>query len=143
MARAVGVLLGLFILAGGVIATVYAGFRLLYVLSILIGLAVIFGRPLAILRISTGLRRGAANMGMVIEYRFGPDGFTYSSSDEGGTVGYGEVTRLFETRDYYFVYVALKMAHILRKSDFVQGDPAAFGAFLTARTGKPCVRRDY
>ena len=47
MARAVGVLLGLFILAGGVIATVYAGFRLLYVLSILIGLAVIFGRPLA------------------------------------------------------------------------------------------------
>ena len=143
MARAVAVLLGLLIMAGGVIAIVHSGPGLVFILTIVIGLLVIFGRPLAIWRTARRLMNSCENPDAVIVYDFGGDGFTFTSPDEGGTVSYGEVDRVFETRNYYFVYVALKMAHILRKSDFTQGDARAFGPFLTEKTGKPCVRMEY
>lgn len=142
-ARAVSVLLGLLILAGGVVAIAYAGFRLLYMLSVGLGLLVMFGRPLGVWRVSHQLERSVADMSAVIRYDFGDDGFVFTSPDEGGTVKYSEIDRIYETKNYYFVYVALKMAHILAKRDFTAGDPAAFGAFLTKKTGKPCVRREY
>lgn len=143
LARAVAILLGLFILTGGVIAIWQAGFRLLYILSVLVGLLAIFARPLGIFRMTHQLVNNSSDMGMTIDYVFRPDGFTAESPSGVIQASYDEVCKFFETNKYFFVYTSVRMAHILPRADFISGDPAAFPTFLTEKTKVPCVRRPY
>lgn len=143
LGRALAILLGLFIMAGGILATVYAGFNLPNVLTMIVGLLAIFARPVGIFRMTRRLLGSAENISMTIEYAFGPNGFTVRTGGETSNVSYKEVCKFFETDGYYFVYTGVRMAHILPKADFTGGDPAAFSAFLTERTKVPCVRRAY
>lgn len=139
LTKAISILVGLFITAGGVLAAVRQGPKLLYILSILVGVLCVFSQPLGLWRMRRRLLANAQNIQMTIDYRFGEDNFSVAYADQSQQVPYGEIKRVVETPGYYFVYTDIRMAHILPKKDFTQGDAAAFGRFLTEKTGVPVV----
>lgn len=130
----------LVILTGGVLAVIRQGFRLLYVATIIVGLLVLFGRPLGLWRMRNRLIQNARNMQNTFDYRFGENTFEVSFPGENQTVPYDRIRKIVETAGYYFVYVDERMAHILPKKDFSQGSAAAFGAFLSEKSGVTVVQ---
>lgn len=130
----------LVILAGGVLAIVNQGFKLLYVATVVVGLLVLFGRPLGLWRMRNRLLKNAQDLQNTFDYRFGESTFEVSYPGESQTYAYGKILRIVETEAYYFVYVDERMAHILPKKDFAQGNAAAFGAFLSEKSGVAVVK---
>ena len=143
LTRAMTLLLGLLIVAGGAAAIWYAGFRLLYALSMLVGLLAIFARPIGIFRMTQRLITHAADLGMTIDYLFGADSFTAESPDGTIYAAYAEVCRVVETDRYFFIYTGEQMAHIIPKVGFTKGDPLAFASFIMEKTKVHCVGRAY
>lgn len=126
---------GLVILAGGVLATVNQGPRLLYVATIIVGLLVLFGKPLGLWRMRNRLVKNAQDIQTTFDYRFGENAFDVSYPGQSESVAYGTITRIVETEDYYFVYTDVRMAHILPKKHFTQGDAKSFGKFISEKSG--------
>lgn len=54
-----------------------------------------------------------------------------------GTTQYDIFMRIVESDRYFYLYTQKKLAHILPKASFNQGNPAEFGAFITEKTGLP------
>lgn len=138
--RVISALFGAVIAAGGVIAVINKGFGLLHLITILLGVACIFAHPLGLWRMRRNLARHARDMTMSIDYRFGEDAFSVAYPGESSTIPYSELKRIVETEDYFFLYTDVRMAHILKKADFTQGDPASFSAFLAEKTGLTPVK---
>lgn len=130
----------LVIMAGGVLAIVNQGFKVLYVATVIVGLLVLFGRPLGLWRMRNRLLKNAQNLQNTFDYRFGENTFEVSFPGETQTIPYGKIQKIVETAGYYFVYVDERMAHILPKKDFAQGNAAAFGAFLSEKSGVTVVQ---
>lgn len=139
LTKAISVLIGLLITAGGVMAVAQQGPRLLYVITILVGILCVFSQPLGLWRMRRRLVKNAQDIQMNIDYRFGEEGFTVTYPGQTEQVPYSGLKRIVETPDYYFVYTDVRMAHILPKKHFTQGDAAGFGAFLTEKSGLPVV----
>ena len=135
--QVVSLLAGLLITAGGVVATVQQGPKLLYIASIIMGLLVLFGRPLGLWRMQNRLTKSARDIPTAFDYRFGENAFDVSYPDQSMSYPYGNVSRIVETQDYYFVYTDVRMAHILPKKDFTQGDAKSFGKFISEKAGVP------
>ena len=133
--QVISLLAGSLITAGGVMAVVQQGPRLLYLATILMGLLVLAGRPLGLYRMRNRLLKNANNLQTVFDYRFGDNAFDVSYPGESMSCPYGNISRIVETQDYYFVYVDVRMAHILPKKDFSQGDANTFGKFIAEKTG--------
>lgn len=135
--QVVSLLAGLLITAGGVVATVQQGPKLLYIASIIMGLLVLFGKPLGLWRMQKRLVKSARDIPTAFDYRFGENAFDVSYPDQSMSYPYGNVSRIVETQDYYFVYTDVRMAHILPKKDFTQGDAKSFGKFISEKAGVP------
>lgn len=74
--------------------------------------------------------------GMVLTYEFYDDCFTQQTPVSSGRFDYSILEDILEDQNHYFLFVNSNTAHILRKDSFQEGDPAAFGAWLTGRLGK-------
>ncbi len=139
-ARVISALFGLIIAAGGVLAIVRRGFNIFHPVTILLGVLCIFAYPLGRWRMEHNLTKRARDMTMHIDYRFGEDTFSVSYPGENSTIPYDQIQKIVETDDYFFVYTDVRMAHILKKADFTQGDPATFAAFLKEKSGVDVTR---
>lgn len=139
-ARVISALFGLIIAAGGVLAIVRKGFNIFHPVTILLGVLCVLAYPLGRWRMERRLIRHARDMSMTIDYRFGEDAFSVSYPGESSTVPYGQIQKIVETADYFFVYTDVRMAHILKKADFTQGDPASFAPFLEGKSGVAVTR---
>ena len=133
----VSLLAGLLITAGGVVAVLQQGPKLLYIASVIVGLLVLFGKPLGLWRMQRRLTKSANDIPTAFDYRFGENAFDVSYPDQSMSYSYGSVSRIVETEAYYFVYTDVRMAHILPKKDFAQGDAKAFGKFISEKAGVP------
>lgn len=122
-------------LAGGLMAVVRQGPRLLYLATILFGLLCLLGQWIGLWRMQRQLVKNAANMETTFDYRFGETAFdvTYPGTSE--SVPYQELKKIVETEGYYFLYTDIRMAHILPKKDFSQGDARTFGQFIAEKSG--------
>ncbi len=138
--RVIAALGGLVIAGGGVLAIVNKGFNILHPVTILLGLVCMFAYPLGLWRMRRNLKKHARDLSMNIDYRFGDDAFSVAWPGQSDTLRYDEITRIVETGEYYFVYTGERMAHILKKTDFTQGDAGSFGRFLEEKTGLTVVR---
>ncbi|MBR5391102.1 MAG: YcxB family protein [Clostridia bacterium] len=125
---------GLVIAGGGVLAIVNKGFNLLHLVTILLGLVCVFAHPLGLWRMRRNLKKRAQDLSMNIDYRFGEETFDVAWPGQSQTLSYSDVRRIVETEKYYFLYTDVRMAHILKKADFTQGDAADFGRFLEEKT---------
>ena len=99
------------------------------------GLLVLAGKPLGLWRMRNRLIKSAADIQTSFDYRFGENAFEVSFPGESMSFAYGAVSRIVETEAYYFVYTDERMAHILPKKDFSQGDANTFGKFIAEKTG--------
>ncbi len=131
----VSLVAGLLITAGGALAVVQQGPKVLYIASVIVGLLVLAGKPLGLYRMRKRLMKSANDIQTVFDYRFGENAFDVSYPGESMSCAYGNISRIVETEDYYFVYTDERMAHILPKKDFAQGDAKAFGRFIAEKTG--------
>ena len=52
------------------------------------------------------------------------------------TAPYSEVYAAYESEDHFFLFMSKRDGYIMKKSDFIQGDPAQFAAFLREKTGR-------
>ena len=70
------------------------------------------------------------------------DDYVLSSTnlDEGKTQ-YDAFVRLVETEAYFYLFVQKRMAHVVSKDGFTQGDPAGFAAFISEKTGLPVKKK--
>ena len=135
--RVISMAAGLLITAGGILATVQQGPKVLYIASIIVGLLVLAGKPLGLWRMRNRLMKSADDIQTTFDYRFGENSFDVSYPGENMSWAYGAVSRIVETEAYYFVYTDERMAHILPKKHFAQGDAKGFGKFISEKTGVP------
>ena len=129
LTQAVSIVLGIVITAGGVFAIVNQGFRLLYAITVVVGLLCILSRPLGLWNMRRRLVRNAEN------------NFTVTYPGQSETIPYRDLKRAVETEHYFFLYTDVRMAHILPKQDFTWGDPAAFGPFIAEKSGLTVVHQ--
>lgn len=139
LTKAVSILVGLFCIAGGVMAMMNGGFRVLYAITVLVGVLCILSQPLGLWNMRRRLLKNASNIQQNIDYFFDENGFTVEYAKQKESCRYADVKRIVETADYFFVYTDVRMAHILSKKDFSQGDPATFRSFLEEKTGLTMV----
>lgn len=134
-AKITALVIGLLALAGGLLAVVRQGPKILYLATILFGFLCLYAQRIGLYRMQRQLIKNAQNMDMTIDYRFGETAFdvTYPGSSE--SVSYKDLQKIVETEGYYFLYTDIRMAHILPKKDFAQGDAAQFGKFVAQRSG--------
>ena len=138
--RVISLLAGLLFISGGALAIVQQGPKVLYIASIIVGLLVLCGKPLGLWRMRRQLMKSANDIQTVFDYRFGDSAFDVSYPGETMSCPYSKIQKIVETEAYYFVYTDTRMAHILPKKDFSQGNAAAFGAFLSEKTGVTVVK---
>lgn len=134
-AKLTALAVGVLALSGGIMAVVKQGPRLLYLATILFGAMALLGQYIGLWRMQRQLTKNAQNMDMNIDYRFGETAFdvTYPGTSE--SISYKELKRIVETEGYYFLYTDIRMAHILPKKHFSQGDAAQFGKFVAEKSG--------
>jgi hypothetical protein len=70
-----------------------------------------------------------------VEYQFDPEGFHIKNAIRQGRTGYDSIVNAAENPEYFFLFINTTTAHVLRKTDFLLGDPASFAAFIENRTG--------
>jgi len=133
--RVISMAAGLLITAGGILATVQQGPKVLYIASIIVGLLVLAGKPLGLWRMRNRLMKSANDIQTTFDYRFGDNAFDVSYPGESMSFAYGSISRIVETEDYFFVYTDTRMAHILPKKHFSQGDAKTFGKFISEKSG--------
>lgn len=104
---------------------------LLSVLALLVWAIVLFLDRFVGWRVYRGRNRGVKE----ISYTFCGETLLIQDALEEGKIGYAAFTRLAEDRKRYFLFVQKHAAYILPKSDFTQGDPAEFAAFIAEKTG--------
>lgn len=102
-----------------------------------VGALCVFSQPLGLWRMKRRLVKSAQDIQMHIDYRFGEESFSVTYPGQNEQISYGDLKRIVETPNYYFVYTDVRMAHILSKAHFTQGDAASFGQFLTEKSGVP------
>ena len=138
--RVISLLAGLLFISGGALAIAQQGPKVLYIASIIVGLLVLCGKPLGLWRMRRQLMKSANDIQTVFDYRFGDSAFDVSYPGETMSCPYSKIQKIVETEGYYFIYTDTRMAHILPKKDFSQGNAAAFGAFLSEKTGVTVVK---
>ena len=106
-------------------------------LLIIVGLLTLAGKPIGLLRMRNRLMKSADDIQTTFDYRFGDNAFDVSYPGDSMSFAYGSVSRIVETEAYFFVYTDKRMAHILPKKHFAQGDAKSFGAFISEKTGVP------
>lgn len=126
---------GALALAGGVVAVGKQGPKFLYIAAIVFGLLCLFAQQIGLWRIRRQLLKNAANLDMTIDYRFGEIAFDVTYPGQSESVSYKDLQKIVETAGYYILYTDVKMAHILPKKDFAQGDAAGFGKFIAEKSG--------
>lgn len=104
---------------------------LISVLALLVWAIALFLDRFVGWRIYRGRNRGVKE----ISYTFCDETLLIQDALEEGKIGYAAFTRLAEDRKRYFLFVQKHAAYILPKSDFTQGDPAEFAAFIAEKTG--------
>ena len=134
-AKITALVVGLAALSGGVMAVVKQGPRLLYIATILFGLLALLGQYIGLWRMQRQLTKNAQNMDMKIDYRFGETAFDVTYPGQSESISYKDLKRIVETAVYYFLYTDVRMAHILPKKDFSQGEAAGFGKFVAQKSG--------
>ena len=134
-AKITALVVGLAALSGGVMAVVKQGPRLLYIATILFGLLALLGQYIGLWRMQRQLTKNAQNMDMKIDYRFGETAFDVTYPGQSESISYKDLKRIVETAGYYFLYTDVRMAHILPKKDFSQGEAAGFGKFVAQKSG--------
>ena len=134
-AKITALVVGVAALSGGIMAVVNQGPRLLYLATILFGLLALLGQHIGLWRMQRQLSQNAQNMDMTIDYRFGETAFDVTYPGQSESVSYKDLKRIVETAGYYFLYTNVRMAHILPKKHFSQGDAAAFGKFVAEKSG--------
>ena len=134
-AKITALVVGLAALSGGVMAVVKQGPRLLYIATILFGLLALLGQYIGLWRMQRQLTKNAQNMDMKIDYRFGETAFDVIYPGQSESISYKDLKRIVETAGYYFLYTDVRMAHILPKKDFSQGEAAGFGKFVAQKSG--------
>ena len=134
-AKITALVIGLLALGGGVMATVKQGPKILYLATILFGLLCLFAQQIGLFRMQRQLTKNAQNMDMIIDYRFGENAFDVTYPGQSESIFYKDLQKIVETEGYYFLYTDIRMAHILPKKDFSQGSAAAFGKFISEKSG--------
>ena len=134
-AKGTAYIVGALSVVGGAVAVVKQGPKALYVATILFGLLCLLGQWIGLWRMQRQLLKNAADLQTTFDYRFGEIAFdvTYPGSSE--SVSYKDLKKIVETEGYYFLYTDIRMAHILPKKDFSQGDAKAFGKFIAEKSG--------
>ena len=122
-------------LSGGILAVVRQGPKLLYLATILFGAMALLGQHIGLWRMQRQLTKNAQNMDMTIDYRFGENAFDVTYPGQSESISYKDLQKIVETEGYYFLYTDIRMAHILPKKDFSQGSAAAFGKFISEKSG--------
>lgn len=69
-------------------------------------------------------------------YTFDENTVTEGEGGEKITAPYSEVYAAYESEDHFFLFMSKRDGYIMKKSDFVEGDPAQFAAFLREKTGR-------
>lgn len=138
--QVISLVAGLLITTGGVMAIVQQGPRVLYIATVIMGLLVLAGKPLGLWRMRRRLMKSADDIQTTFDYRFGENAFEVSYPGESMSFAYGGVSRIVESEDYYFVYTDTRMAHILPKKHFAQGDAKGFGKFISEKSGVAVTR---
>lgn len=134
-AKITALVIGALSLAGGLAAVIRQGPKVLYIAAALFGLLCLLGQPIGLWRMRQQLLKNAENIRMTIDYRFGDTAFDVTWPGRSESIPYSELKKVVETPDYYFLYTDVRMAHILPKKDFTQGDPAGFGSFVCEKAG--------
>lgn len=134
-AKGIALIVGGLALAGGVMAVIKQGPKLLYLATILFGLLALLGQWIGLQRMQRQLIKNAANMDMTIDYRFGETAFDVTYPGQSESIAYKDLQKIVETEGYYFLYTDIRMAHILPKKDFSQGDAKTFGRFVAEKSG--------
>lgn len=134
-AKITALVVGLLALSGGILAVVRQGPKLLYLATILFGAMALLGQYIGLWRMQRQLTKNAQNMDMTIDYRFGENAFDVTYPGQSESISYKDLQKIVETEGYYFLYTDIRMAHILPKKDFSQGSAAAFGKFISEKSG--------
>ena len=103
--------------------------------KILFGAMALLGQHIGLWRMQRQLTKNAQNMDMTIDYRFGENAFDVTYPGQSESISYKDLQKIVETEGYYFLYTDIRMAHILPKKDFSQGSAAAFGKFISEKSG--------
>ncbi len=70
-----------------------------------------------------------------IRYTFYPDHLFVESSRSTVTNGYNEIQVLAETSEYYFLFISLRNAHSIKKSNLGAGNVDVFRTYMQDKTG--------
>ena len=84
LTKAVSILVGLFCIAGGVMAMMNGGFRVLYAITVLVGVLCILSQPLGLWNMRRRLLKNASNIQQNIDYFFDENGFTVEYAKQKG-----------------------------------------------------------
>ena len=68
------------------------------------------------------------------EYRFGEDEAEVEMNHMSGKYAYSAFSELYHSGGVYYLYIDKGHSLILPERCFTQGDPAAFGAFISEKT---------
>ena len=134
-AKLTALAVGVLALSGGIMAVIKQGPRLLYLATILFGAMALLGQHIGLWRMQRQLTKNAQNMDMKIDYRFGETAFDVTYPGQSESISYKDLKRIVETAGYYFLYTDVRMAHILPKKDFSQGEAAGCGQFVAQKSG--------
>ena len=78
--------------------------------------------------------------GSELDFRFSEDGFTVTVPTCSSEFSYQGIAKLYEDADYFVLILPAGTGYVLRKSSFIEGDPAAFGPWLAEKTGKNIIQ---
>ena len=93
--------------------------------------------------VGAGFYRSASKAREEVTYDFGAEHIQISCADQSNAVPYSAFMRLVETKRHYFLYLQARAAYILPKRDFVEGDAAAFSAFIAEKTDLPVKKQRF
>lgn len=128
----------LLLMGTGVIGGIFSMgvFAPVTILTLVVSLACILGGIALLRRADTrGMERRSweryPNKGMTLTYTFYADHFEEEDEVSGrNEFSYLSIKSANEDEGHFFLFTSTNAAHMLRKDCFVQGDPAAFAAFV-------------
>lgn len=78
--------------------------------------------------------------GTELEFCFSEDGFTVTVPTCSSEFSYAGVAAIYEDAGHYVLTLPSGAGYVLRKSAFIQGDPAQFGPWLAQKTNKQLIQ---
>lgn len=111
----------------------------MFAAAVQLGMGLLLLRPRRKQDLSTAkaIWKNYPNKEMKTVFTFYSDCFWYKTSVSECRYDYSVLQDIWTDGTYYFLYINQRDAYVLKKADFTQGDPAAFGALLSQWTGKP------